>query len=324
MTICKYYFYIKKNITLLPLYKNSNAKDFFKTLSNAINNAKIFYKDELKQKLVKGLCEFSSSLDEILSGINSDPSSIDRSFLTEENRLYYLGKINKLSISVTNNSNNEIENFDLNSSISKLRKNKNLKRKDFSNLANGVTKDNANELKNIQNNVSNILKKYKNDLNRIIKEIFNELIKRNKHNTSSSSNKSFEQNFEENFKSQDNLGGKLYENILFEIGLFIPIVNVFEHAIAGIVAFFDWFRDHSEEYEIFIKDYEKNIKQKLEIYKYETKSYIKDMEEEYKKKVSDIFYVNGQDYDNLMKDKNVFYEIKKNFENMLKEIIGAN
>ena len=29
MTICKYYFYIKKNITLLPLYKNSNVKDFF-------------------------------------------------------------------------------------------------------------------------------------------------------------------------------------------------------------------------------------------------------------------------------------------------------
>ena len=212
----------------------------------------------------------------------------------------------------------------MNSSISKLRKNKNLTRNDFSKLANKLTKDNANELKNIQNNVSNILEKYKIDLNRIIREIINKLIKKNKHNISSSSNKSSEQNFEENFKSQDNLGGKLYENTLFEIGLFIPIVNVFEHAIAGIVAFVDWFRDHSEEYEKFIKDYEKNIKQKLEIYKYETKIYIKDMEEEYKKKINEIFYVNGQDYDNLMRDKNVFYEIKKNFENMLKEIIGAN
>ena len=281
---------------LLPLYKNSNVKDFFKTLSNALNNAKIFYKDELKQKLVKGLCEFSSSLDEILRGINRDLSTYDRSFLTEENRLYYLGKINKLSISVTNNSNNEIENFDLNSSISKLRKNKNLTRNDFSKLANGLTKDNTNKLKNIQNNVSNILKKYKNDLNRIIREIINKLIKKNKLNTSSRSNKSSEQNFEENFKSQDNLGGKFY------------------------APFIDLTKDHSEEYEILTKDYEKNTKQKLEIYNYETKFYIKDLEEEYTKKVLEILYING----NLMTDKNVFYEIKKNFENMLKEIIEAN
>ena len=66
----------------------------------------------------------------------------------------------------------------MNSSISKLRKNKNLTRNDFSKLANGLTKDNTNKLKNIQNNVSNILKKYKNDLNRIIREIINKLIKK--------------------------------------------------------------------------------------------------------------------------------------------------
>ena len=84
--------------------------------------------------------------------------------------------------------------------------------------------------------------------------------------------------------------------------------------------FIDLTKDHSEEYEILTKDYEKNTKQKLEIYNYETKFYIKDLEEEYTKKVLEILYING----NLMTDKNVFYEIKKNFENMLKEIIEAN
>ena len=246
---------------------------------------------------------------------------------TQEKRLYYLDKIDNLSKNAQTIVSDKIKNFDLNSSINRLRRHKKKTRDAFTNLANEIAESNNVQLIYIQEDVLKILEQYKKSLDKIVKEL-NEIGKKNIQKYKKSNNSDYnidEQDFEKKFTAKKNIVEKLYDdNLLLPILNCIPVINLGAIAFTGIAAFFDWARSHEEEYEEYIVKYEKDMKEKIESLEYQARSSIKKMENIYKNYTSNFFDINGEDLEIIKGNKNLFIEIRNKFENILLEIINSN
>lgn len=150
---------------------NSNAEHCFKTISDVFDNTKRFYKYELNSLISNCLINFGFDLNKIMKIIYNEFSNIDPSAFTQEKRLYYLDKIDNLSKDVETIVSDKIQNFNLKSSIDRLRRHKKKTRDNFTNLANEIADSNNNQLKYIQADVSNILEQYKIGLDRIVNDL---------------------------------------------------------------------------------------------------------------------------------------------------------
>ena len=326
--ISKYYIYTKHHYNKLKFYVNSNAEHCFKTISDVFDNAKRFYKYELNTLISKCLINFGSDLNKIMKRIYNHSSQIDPSAFTQERRLYFLDKIDNISKEAESIVNENIQNQydELNSSISRLRKNKNATRNDFTRIANEIAESNNKQLNFIKKYILNYLEKYKIKLEKIVKELL-EFAKHNMNKYKKSNNSEHnldEEDFQKNFKGQKNIVEELYEEPLLPILNCIPIVNIFTFSFTGIAAFIDWFRSHEEEYEKKIVEFEKEMKEKIGSFEYQVKSSIITMKNNTKNYISNIFDINSEDLDKLQKNKNLFNQISKIFENMLIEIINSN
>jgi len=324
--ISKYYIFIKHHYEKLNFYVNSNAEHCFKTISDVFENTKRFYKYELNTLISNCLINFGIDLNGIMKNIYNDSSQIDPNAFTPEKRLYYLDKIENLSKDIQFIINDKIHNFDLNSSINRLRSHKKKTRDAFTNLANEIAESNNNQLKFIQDDVSKLLEQYNIGLDKIVKELL-EYAQKNlkKYRKSDYSGYNIdEQNFGNRFLSKRNIMEELYEDTFFPVLNFIPIINIGAVAFAGIAAFFDWARSHEEEYEEYIVNYEKNMKEKIENFEYQVRSSIIKKKNIIKNYVSNIFDINGEDLELLRRNKNLFNEIWKKFENILVEIINSD
>ena len=326
LDISKYYIFIKHHYEKLNFYVNSNAEHCFKTISDVFDNTKRFYKYELNSLISNCLINFGFDLNKIMKIIYNESSNIDPSAFTQEKRLYYLDKIDNLSKDVETIVSDKIQNFNLKSSIDRLRRHKKKTRDNFTNLANEIADSNNNQLKYIQADVSNILEQYKIGLDRIVNDLL-EYGKKNMKKYNKSNNSDYyidEQDFEKIFTSKKNIVEQMYDDsLLLPIMNCIPIVNFASFAFSGIAAFFDWARSHEEEYEAYIIDYEKNMKEKIESYENQVISSIIKMKNNIKNYVSNIFDINGEDIEILKQNKNLFNEIWKKFENILLEIVNS-
>ena len=326
LDISKYYIFIKHHYEKLNFYVNSNAEHCFKTISDVFDNTKRFYKYELNSLISNCLINFGFDLNKIMKIIYNESSNIDPSAFTQEKRLYYLDKIDNLSKDVETIVSDKIQNFNLKSSIDRLRRHKKKTRDNFTNLANEIADSNNNQLKYIQADVSNILEQYKIGLDRIVNDLL-EYGKKNMKKYNKSNNSDYyidEQDFEKIFTSKKNIVEQMYDDsLLLPIMNCIPIVNFASFAFSGIAAFFDWARSHEEEYEEYIIDYEKNMKEKIESYENQVISSIIKMKNNIKNYVSNIFDINGEDIEILKQNKNLFNEIWKQFENILLEIVNS-
>ena len=326
LDISKYYIFIKHHYEKLNFYVNSNAEHCFKTISDVFDNTKRFYKYELNSLISNCLINFGFDLNKIMKIIYNESSNIDPSAFTQEKRFYYLDKIDNLSKDVETIVSDKIQNFDLKSSIDRLRRHKKKTRDNFTNLANEIADSNNNQLKYIQADVSNILEQYKIGLDRIVNDLL-EYGKKNMKKYNKSNNSDYyidEQDFEKIFTSKKNIVEQMYDDsLLLPIMNCIPIVNFASFAFSGIAAFFDWARSHEEEYEAYIIDYEKNMKEKIESYENQVISSIIKMKNNIKNYVSNIFDINGEDIEILKQNKNLFNEIWKKFENILLEIVNS-
>ena len=326
LDISKYYIFIKHHYEKLNFYVNSNAEHCFKTISDVFDNTKRFYKYELNSLISNCLINFGFDLNKIMKIIYNESSNIDPSAFTQEKRLYYLDKIDNLSKDVETIVSDKIQNFNLKSSIDRLRRHKKKTRDNFTNLANEIADSNNNQLKYIQADVSNILEQYKIGLDRIVNDLL-EYGKKNMKKYNKSNNSDYyidEQDFEKIFTSKKNIVEQMYDDsLLLPIMNCIPIVNFASFAFSGIAAFFDWARSHEEEYEEYIIDYEKNMKEKIESYENQVISSIIKMKNNIKNYVSNIFDINGEDIEILKQNKNLFNEIWKKFENILLEIVNS-
>lgn len=326
LDISKYYIFIKHHYEKLNFYVNSNAEHCFKTISDVFDNTKRFYKYELNSLISNCLINFGFDLNKIMKIIYNESSNIDPSAFTQEKRLYYLDKIDNLSKDVETIVSDKIQNFNLKSSIDRLRRHKKKTRDNFTNLANEIADSNNNQLKYIQADVSNILEQYKIGLDRIVNDLL-EYGKKNMKKYNKSNNSDYyidEQDFEKIFTSKKNIMEQMYDDsLLLPIMNCIPIVNFASFAFSGIAAFFDWARSHEEEYEAYIIDYEKNMKEKIESYENQVISSIIKMKNNIKNYVSNIFDINGEDIEILKQNKNLFNEIWKKFENILLEIVNS-
>lgn len=326
LDISKYYIFIKHHYEKLNFYVNSNAEHCFKTISDVFDNTKRFYKYELNSLISNCLINFGFDLNKIMKIIYNESSNIDPSAFTQEKRLYYLDKIDNLSKDVETIVSDKIQNFNLKSSIDRLRRHKKKTRDNFTNLANEIADSNNNHLKYIQADVSNILEQYKIGLDRIVNDLL-EYGKKNMKKYNKSNNSDYyidEQDFEKIFTSKKNIVEQMYDDsLLLPIMNCIPIVNFASFAFSGIAAFFDWARSHEEEYEAYIIDYEKNMKEKIESYENQVISSIIKMKNNIKNYVSNIFDINGEDIEILKQNKNLFNEIWKKFENILLEIVNS-
>ena len=323
--ISKYYIFIKHHYEKLNFYVNSNAEHCFKTISDVFENTKRFYKFELNTLISNCLINFGIDLNGIMKKIYNESSQIEPSAFTPEKRLYYLDKIENLSKDIQFIVNDKIHNFDLNSSIKRLRSHKKKTRDAFTNLANEIAVSNNNQLKYIQADVSKLLDQYNIGLDKIVNELLKDAQK-NLKKYRKSDNSGFnidEQNFEKIFKAKRNIIDELYDDTLFPVLNFIPIINFGAFAFAGIAAFFDWARSHEEEYEEYIVDYEKNMKEKIENFEYQVRSSIIKKKNIIINYISNIFDINGEDIELLRRNKNLFNEVWKKFENILVEIINS-
>ena len=327
LDISKYYIFIKHHYEKLNFYVNSNAEHCFKTISDVFDNTKRFYKYELNSLISNCLINFGFDLNKIMKIIYNEFSNIDPSAFTQEKRFYYLDKIDNLSKDFETIVSDKIQNFDLKSSIDRLRRHKKKTRDNFTNLANEIADFNNNQLKYIQADVSNILEQYKIGLDRIVNDLL-EYGKKNMKKYNKSNNSDYyidEQDFEKIFTSKKNIVEQMYDDsLLLPIMNCIPIVNFASFAFSGIAAFFDWARSHEEEYEAYIIDYEKNMKEKIESYENQVISSIIKMKNNIKNYVSNIFDINGEDIEILKQNKNLFNEIWKKFENILLEIVNSS
>ena len=325
--ISKYYIFIKHHYEKLKFYVNSNAEHCFKTISDVFENTKRFYKYELNTLISNCLRSFGNDLNKIMKRIYDKSSKIDPKAFTPEKRFYYLDKIDNLSKEVQSDVNYKINSFNLNSSIRRLRMNKKMSRDDFTKSANKIAESNNIQLKYIQNKILNILEKYKKGLENIVNELL-EFARHNMQKYKKSNNEGYnidEQNFEKIFKSKKNIVDEMYdETLFFPILNCIPFVNFGSLFVTGIAAFIDWARSHEKEYEQYIVDYEKNMKEKIESYQYQINNSIIKMKNDIKNYISNIFDINGEDLDILQQNKNAFNKIWVKFENLLIEIINSD
>ncbi len=104
-------------------------------------------------------------------------------------------------------------------------------------------------------------------------------------------------------------------NIIFKIAA-SPI------AISGGII--GHFKDHSEEHENFIRDYEDRVNDTLSIYKEKVEKNIKDIENYYCEQVKDIFSINGEDLKKIKNNLQILNDVVKEFEKLLSQFFELN
>ena len=127
--------------------------------------------------------------------------------------------------------------------------------------------------------------------------------------------------FEKQFIAEENLGLKLLDNNFFLVTACIPFVNYISTAAFGLTTLIDWARGHEKEYEEFIMNYEKNLKENIDNYEFIVKRQIDKLKKESCDQIENIFAINGKDINKIQKNKDIFKNIGKTFENFLNELI---
>ena len=321
--ISKYYIYIKENTKYLKFFINSNADHFFKCLSQVIINSNKFYNDSLKSDIADYCSNFGESLNMIINSIYIDSNKIDANQFTDTKKKFYLDKVGELTKFCKERIHDKIQIFNISISIRRLNENKNLSRNGFTKLVEEINKENKENMDHIQKGNLEILEKFKENLKELIREIqkLGEYNMKKYKDMNSIDYDVHHHSFENQFIAEENLGLKLFDNNWFLVSACIPFVNYISVAALGLTSLIDWARGHEKEYEEFIKNYEKNLKENIDNYEFIVKRQIEKLSKESCDQIENIFAINGKDINKIQKNKDIFKNIGKTFENYLNELI---
>ncbi len=205
------------------------------------------------------------------------------------------------------------------SKIGNMREHKDKKRDDFNEIATKIAEENNNVLEGNKEIINNINTEFKNFCEAYVQSI-KDLTKHKQYESSNSL--SLENNDDSSLTTTIQQENNFAYNVLIESDMNI-IFKIAASPVALIGGIFDRFRDHSEEYEKFIKDYENSVNDSLSIYEEKTDATLKQIEKFYCEQIKDIFSVNGKDLKKIKDNENLFKNVDKEFENLLSSLAEA-
>jgi hypothetical protein len=116
-------------------------------------------------------------------------------------------------------------------------------------------------------------------------------------------------------REEKNIAEKMLDNTAFLVISCIPIINVAQWGIAGIAGLLDYLRNHKEEYEGIIKEYEKSVNQNISIFQDNVDNNIKSIEKNSCEIIRNIFMINGNDLNKIKKNQKTFEAVIEDLEN---------
>ena len=243
-------------------YKSSNAEHFFKSLHKVINNSKDFYNSELENHEIRYLFELNEKLSKILKCINDESKNInpyDFSSYKNQNRL---NELKNICYNQSNNIKQQIGYMknEIKNNISNMRYHKKDTRDDFTKAARRYANDNSDIYETYKTKINDKTTDFINSLKQFIQNIKN-LVKENRGYTNSNILNLTHNNssLTTYIREEENFGIEHAGTREFLISSFIPFYNIGYIASTVIIGIWDHFRDHSEEFESIICQYESSV-----------------------------------------------------------------
>ena len=174
-----------------------------------------------------------------------------------------------------------------------------------------------------------------NQTNAKIEEITNNIIAKNQNlkNEILNNSKKYIKNKRNNYKGysytmsefeghiEDNIAQKMSKETVFNVSLFIPYINVIPAGIFVIAGLFDYFRDHSKEYQKEIDRINDIFIKKINEIKNDQKSNIQLIKEHFLSEINNIFEIFGEDSKIIEMNSQNLLNIINNFERFLDNLL---
>ena len=319
--ISKLYLYIKELSKSLNKYESSNADHFFKSILKVIKESNAFYTNDLQKSEIQYFIKLNQKLSKILETISEKSSLINPEDFTEEKKKKRLKDIMNERTKTSRRIQDIMHNMKqiIKSKIGNMREHKDKKRDDFNEIATKIAEENNNVLEGNKEKINDINTEFKNFCEAYVQSI-KDLTKHKQYESSNSL--SLENNDDSSLTTTIQQENNFAYNVLIESDMNI-IFKIAASPVALIGGIFDRFRDHSEEYEKFIKDYENSVNDSLSIYEEKTDATLKQIEKFYCEQIKDIFSVNGKDLKKIKDNETLFKTVDKEFENLLSSLAEA-
>jgi len=281
-----------------------------------------FYQKSLKMSLAKYFKVICDYFMKIKISINIDKETINTNYFNDQNKNKELEKLNN---NIKDGENEIVKKYDeCQKSIEKMFyspiNNLNDKRNDFKIKEDALLKKAVEEFNQtnakIEEITNNIIAKNQN----LKKEILNNSKKniRNKRNNYSGYSYTMSE-FEGHI--EDNIAQKLSKETAFNVTLLIPYINVIPAGIFVIAGLFDYFRDHSKEYQKEIDRINDIFIKKINDIKNIQISYIQLIQEHFLKEINNIFDIFGEDSKRIEMNSQNLLNIFINFERFLDNLL---
>ena len=281
-----------------------------------------FYQKSLKMSLAKYFKVICDCFMKIKISINIDKETINTNYFNDQNKNKELEKLNN---NIKDGENEIVKKYDeCQKSIEKMFyspiNNLNDKRNDFKIKEDALLKKAVEEFNQtnakIEEITNNIIAKNQN----LKKEILNNSKKniRNKRNNYSGYSYTMSE-FEGHI--EDNIAQKLSKETAFNVTLLIPYINVIPAGIFVIAGLFDYFRDHSKEYQKEIDRINDIFIKKINDIKNIQISYIQLIQEHFLKEINNIFDIFGEDSKRIEMNSQNLLNIFINFERFLDNLL---
>ena len=320
--IARYYYYMINNQTELNFFKNSGFIDFKINMNTLLYTSNIFYQKSLKHALAKYFKVICDYFMKIKISINIDKETINTNYFNDENKNKELEKLNN---NIKDGENEIDKRYDecqksIEKMFNSLINNLNDKRKDFKIKEDALLKKAVEEF---------------NQTNAKIEEITNNIIAKNQNlkNEILNNSKKYIKNKRNNYKGysytmsefeghiEDNIAQKMSKETVFNIYLLIPYINLIPAGIFVIAGLFDYFRDHSKEYQKEIDRINDIFIKKINEIKNDQKSNIQLIKEHFLSEINNIFEIFGEDSKIIEMNSQNLLNIINNFERFLDNLL---
>ena len=312
--IAKIYIYLKNSLKLNNQYIGSNGEHFFNCLHQVLLISKSFYENSIQKDIIQFLFGLYEKFIIILKSINEDSKNINPEEFTKEkmnkNITYIKNEAKQISIRINEKIYNMKELIKQN--IDRMHQNKNKSRNDFQEIAKAITINNSEILNETQEEINKIITEFTTKM-----KIFTDAIKNltknaiNKYDYNNLSVEQINHTLSTYIREEKNIAEKMLDNTAFLVISCIPIINVAQWGIAGIAGLLDYLRNHKEEYEGIIKEYEKSVNQNISIFQDNVENNIKSIE----KNSCEIIMINGNDLNKIKKNQKTFEAVIEDLEN---------
>lgn len=320
--IAKYYYYIINHKNELITYQNSGFENLKYSLKKIFLFSNNFYQQSLKKALAKHFDNICQKFIWIKNTISKNENDIDINYFEDKNNedqeLNSLdtvyedtqNKINEIFYACQNNILNHISELN-----------------NYLNESRGKFKTQEDEIiKESQRRYS----VYTNQIN----ELINNMNKRNELQqqyilTKTKKGCSESKTFQSFYKSHIDAKGFVEKNFLekaFNITPvvvlhMIPVVNLFAYGVTLFGGLIDRFRNHSEEFKIEIKRIREIFSSSIEDDKKRIRKNVYSVYFDYKRKIKNIFTVNGIDLKIIKNNKGQLIILIKKFEAFLESLL---